>query len=104
VISGRISAIDAHALAEKANARGITIYALCVHGARNTDIEKMQSLVEQTGGLIAWEKRSVIDLLPMIERDLSSYYSLTYPASDDRAHAIAVKTTNDRYVVRTRSK
>lgn len=104
VISGRTPAIDARALAEKANARGITIYALCMRGARNADIEQMQSVVEQTGGLIAWEQRSVIDLLPMIERDLASYYALTYPTADDRAHAIVVKTTNDRYIVRTRSR
>lgn len=104
VFSGRNSAIDAHALAEKATARGITIYALCLPGARNTDIENLQYVVEQTGGLIAWESRSVIDLLPMIERDLSSYYSLTYPAAHDRAHAIVVKAKNDQYTVRTRLK
>jgi hypothetical protein len=81
--------------------------ALSAHSYMTLDneVQALQFVADQTGGQAAWGAQDVIKLLPGIEQDFSSYYSLAYRATthrQDRARKIVVKTKNRAYAVRAR--
>jgi len=125
---------DVESVAKTANAHGVTMYMLYPPGLDDTDwvqnpsnrrtpgttdaataahaymtldneVQALTYVAEQTGGMAAWGQADVIKLLPRIEEDFSSYYSLAYRATthrQDRARKIVVKTKNRAYTVRSR--
>lgn len=125
---------DVESVARSANAHGVTMYMLYPPGLDDTDwvqnpsnrrmpgvtdaataghaymtldneVQALQYVAEQTGGMAAWGQADVIKLLPRIEQDFSSYYSLAYRATthrQDRARKIVVKAKNRAYNVRAR--
>ncbi len=120
-------------VAKAANANGVTMYMLYPAGletsgwVQNAESRRMpgtgeataaghayqamlnetsalQYVADQTGGLAA-SGSDVIKLLPRIEEDFSSYYSLAYRATthrQDRARKIVVKVKNRDLTVRAR--
>jgi VWFA-related protein len=124
---------DVEAVAKAANAHGVTMYMLYPAGLDNdwvqnasnrrmpgttepmtaghsymtldNEVEALQYVADQTGGMAAWGQQDVVKLLPRIEQDFSSYYSLAYRATthrQDRARKIVVKAKNRSYNVRAR--
>ena len=124
---------EVESVAQTANAHGVTMYMLYPAGLDNQWVEKpddyfvpatagatpaghdyltldnevqaLQYVADQTGGMAAWGEKNVIDLMPMIEQDFASYYSLAYRATTqrkDRARKIVVKAKNPDYIVRAR--
>lgn len=125
---------DVESVAKTANAHGVTMYMLYPPGLDDTDwvqspsnrrmpgtndtataghsyavldneVQALTYVAQQTGGLAAWGQADVIKLLPRIEQDFSSYYSLAYRATthrQDRARKIVVKAKNRAYNVRSR--
>jgi VWFA-related protein len=124
---------EVESVAQTANAHGVTMYMLNPAGLDNdwvqnpsnrrmpgtndaaisahsymtldNEVQALQFVAEQTGGQAAWGAQDVIKLLPSIEQDFSSYYSLAYHATthrQDRARKIVVKTKNRAYAVRAR--
>jgi VWFA-related protein len=124
---------EVESIAETANAHGVTMYMLYPAGLDKDWVEEsssrrmpgtsdaamaghsyvtlqnetvaLQHVADQTGGLAAWGQQDVIKLLPRIEQDFSSYYSLAYRATTqhrDRARKIVVKAKNRAYTVRAR--
>jgi len=120
-------------VAKTANAHGVTMYMLYPAGLDNdwtqnagnrhvpgttdamvaghsymtldNEVQALQYVAEQTGGMAAWGLKDVVNLLPRIEQDFSSYYSLAYRATthrQDRARKIVVKIKNRAYTVRAR--
>lgn len=113
------------AVAESANAHGVTMYiigASIAHEATITSATPVpdegtdfifrgdtafafQSLADATGGLATTRNRDFGLVFDAIARDLESYYSLAYkPAETLRrdSRAITVRTKNPAYIVRTR--
>jgi len=124
---------EVESVAKSANAHGVTMYMLYPAGLDNdwvqnasnrrqpgtsepmvaghsymtlsNEVEALQYVADQTGGMAAWGQQDVIKLLPRIEQDFSSYYSLAYRATthrQDRARKIVVKAKNRAYNVRAR--
>lgn len=117
-------AIDA--VAESANAHGVTMYiigASIAHSANSITLKNagpdegadfafrgdtafaFQSLAEPTGGFATTRNGDFGLVFDAIARDLESYYSLAYkPAETSRreSRAITVRTKNRAYTVRTR--
>jgi len=124
---------EVESVAKAANAHGVTMYMLYPAGldndwvqnasnrrqpgtseptvvghsymTLNNEVEALQYVADQTGGMAAWGQQDVIKLLPRIEQDFSSYYSLAYRATthrQDRARKIVVKAKNRAYNVRAR--
>ena len=124
---------DVESVARAANAHGVTMYMLYPAGLDNdwvqspdeyfvpettegvlpahaymtldNEVQALQYVADQTGGMAAWGQKNVIDLMPMIEQDFTAYYSLAYRATTqhkDRARKIVVKSKNPDYVVRAR--
>jgi VWFA-related protein len=124
---------DVESVAKTANAHGVTMYMLYPPGLDNdwvtsasayhvpatgeasmaghaymtldNEVQALQYVADQTGGMAAWGEKNVIDLMPMIEQDFSAYYSLAYHATTqrrDRARKIVVKAKNPDYIVRAR--
>lgn len=124
---------EVESVAKAANAHGVTMYMLYPAGLDNdwvqnpsnrrvpgtteptvsghsymtlgNEVEALQYVADQTGGMAAWGQQDVIKLLPRIEQDFSSYYSLAYRATthrQDRARKIVVKAKNRAYNVRAR--
>jgi VWFA-related protein len=64
----------------------------------------LRHVADLTGGMSATGQSDVVKLLPAIENDLGSYYSLAYRATmqgKDRARRIVVRTKNPAYRVRS---
>jgi len=124
---------EVESIAQTANAHGVTMYMLYPAGldnewtespasrrmpgmsdammaghsymTLNNEVEALQHVADQTGGLAAWGQVDVVKLLPRIEQDFTSYYSLAYRATthrEDRARKIVVKAKNRAYSVRAR--
>jgi VWFA-related protein len=113
-------------LMKNANANGVTIYTIYPEGLGNdsmpgadksvagtatydydllnNEISVLSDIAVQTGGQMAYGT-DVVKLLPHVEEDFESYYSLGYRATtsnQNRAHTIVVKTRNRDYIVRSR--
>ena len=114
-------------ISKNANANGITVYPFYPEGLTsqamtradlksapdagydyqvlNNETPTLEFIAKETGGLMAWGAQNIVDLLPTVQDDFDSYYSLAYRATtnnQDRARAIVVKTKNPDYVVRAR--
>lgn len=114
-------------ISKNANANGITVYPLYPEGLTslamtradlhqsadpnfdylvlNNETPTLDFIAKETGGLMAWGAQNIVDLLPTVQDDFDSYYSLAYRATtknQDRSSAIQVKTKNPDYVVRAR--
>jgi VWFA-related protein len=114
-------------IAKNANANGITVYPLYPEGLTtqaitradlnkspdpafdyqvlNNETPTLELIAKQTGGLMAWGAQNIVQLLPAVQDDFDSYYSLAYRATTsnhDRARAITVKTKNPGYEIRAR--
>jgi VWFA-related protein len=114
---------------DAANAAGVTIYPIYPEGLGNegalpnaanasaqlngaydyqvltNETSALSNLAIKTGGMMAWGAKDVATLLPRINDDLNSYYSLAYrstPASEDTRRGLTVKTKNPDYRVRAR--
>jgi VWFA-related protein len=87
---------------------GVTDAALAAHAYAmlQNETPALMHTAEVTGGMAAWGAGDVIKLLPAIENDLTSYYSLAYRATggarNGAAHRIVVKAKNPAYRVRAR--
>jgi len=114
---------------DAANAAGVTIYPIYPEGLGNdgalpnaanaaaqlngaydyqvltNETSALSNIAVKTGGMMAWGAKDVATLLPRINDDLDSYYSLAYrsgPTSEDTRRGITVKTKNPDYRVRAR--
>ncbi|MEA2569819.1 MAG: hypothetical protein QOI24_1820 [Acidobacteriota bacterium] len=114
---------------DAANAAGVTIYPIYPEGLGNdgalpnaanaaaqvngaydyqvltNETSALSNIAIKTGGMMAWGAKDVATLLPRINDDLDSYYSLAYrsaPANEDTRRGITVKTKNPDYRVRAR--
>jgi VWFA-related protein len=107
---------------QTANANGVTIYPIFPEGLTTALIENtgpsvsdyrvlsnetpiLTEIAEETGGLTAWGSTDIVKLLPRVQDDLESYYSLAYRVENsgaDKARNIVVKTKNPLLVVRSR--
>lgn len=66
----------------------------------------LDELARETGGLMAAGGPDIVELLPRIAEDLSTYYSIAYrtPATGTtKSRDISVRTKNRNYLVRARS-
>ncbi len=120
-------------LTKNANANGVTIYPIYPEGlgmdsmpasdrpmpvandptygsgrydydVLNNELPILDEIAQQTGGQTAYGI-DVVKLLPRVEEDFESYYSLGYRATtsnQNRGHKIAVRTKNRDYTVRSR--
>ena len=70
--------------------------AMRVQRAMQNTAETMNVLTEKTGGTWRVGGTRTDDILEMVARDIQSYYSLAYRASDDfdRAHRVEVRVRN----------
>ncbi|MCU1348356.1 MAG: hypothetical protein JWO56_1386 [Acidobacteria bacterium] len=114
-------------ISKNANANGITVYplypegltSLSMNGADlrvasspaydyqvlNNETPTLSFIAKETGGLMAWGAQNIVDLLPAVEDDFESYYSLAYRATTSNrnsARNVVVKVKNPQYVVRSR--
>ena len=109
-------------LEDTANANGVTIYPVFPEGLTAAHIEDvgptpadyhilanetpiLTEVAEETGGLAAWGSADVAKLLPRVEEDLDSYYSLAYRVQNsgaDKERKIVVKLKRAGLVVRSR--
>jgi len=119
---------------EAANANGVTIYPVFPEGLQVTqkvarvdeaqmsveadedsnyldyrvlsnETPMLTEIAEETGGLTAWGSTDIVNLLPRIQEDLHSYYSLAYRlkgSGTDNARNIVVKVKNPALTVRSR--
>lgn len=113
------------AVAESANAHGVTMYIIGASIAHEATITSktpvpdegtdfifrgdtafaFQSLAEATGGFATTRNRDFGLVFDAIARDLESYYSLAYKPTETlrrESRAITVRTKNRAYTVRTR--
>ena len=71
----------------------------------NNETGALSTLAERTGGLMAWGSKNIVNLIPHVQDDFDSYYSLGYRTQtrrEDRARKIVVKAKNPAYTVRAR--
>jgi len=114
---------------DNANASGVTIYPIYPEGlgtdgalpnaaassselnmvydhlVLTNETSALANVALKTGGMLAWGAKDIVTLMPRINDDLDSYYSLAYrtePAAKDTRRGIVVKTKNPDYVVRAR--
>ena len=105
-----------------ANANGVTIYPVFPEGLTsvqnggagssaadylilNNETPALRQIADATGGMTAWGSDDVAKLLPRVEEDLDSYYSLAYRvqnSGEDKARNIVVKTKDKALTVRSR--
>jgi VWFA-related protein len=74
------------------------------HIVLNNELPALDDIAQQTGGMTAFGS-DIVKLLPRVEDDFSTYYSMAYRASsrrEDRSRKLVVKTTNPAYSIRTR--
>ncbi len=70
----------------------------------NNELPALDRVAKQTGGVLGWGP-DIAKLLPQVQDDFDSYYSLGYRATNrgqDSARKIVVKTKNPAYTVRSR--
>jgi VWFA-related protein len=75
-------------------------------GVMQNELASLQNLAVRTGGVATWGAAQIAGMLPRVADDLESYYSLGYRAAAQRkdvARAIAVRTRDPQYRVRTRA-
>lgn len=114
-------------ITKNANANGITVYPLYPEGLTseamtradlnsapsmgydyqvlNNETPTLDFIAKETGGLMAWGAQNIIELLPSVQDDFDSYYSLAYRVTTnnrDRARDVVVRAKNPDYVVRSR--
>jgi len=118
-------------VAKTANANGITLYTIHAGGldagnensaessrptsmlvasaVQQNSTESMQLMADMTGGIAAVQSNNFKNAFASIQRDLDSYYSLGYRATNtervDRQRAIEVRLKNNprnQYIVRSR--
>jgi VWFA-related protein len=71
----------------------------------SNEIGALGQIAKNTGGLMAWSAKDIVETLPKVQEDLESYYSLAYRATrqnEDRVRRIAVRAKNPDYRIRTR--
>jgi len=88
-----------------ASASSSQLNAAYDHLVLTNETSALANVALKTGGMMAWGASDVATLLPRINDDLDSYYSLAYrtePATKDTQRAISVKTKNPDYIVRAR--
>lgn len=120
---------EIESVAKTANANGVTIYPFYPEGLGsetatdasrpqqispvgsrdyiilNNELEAMNRVAEETGGMIAGGVKNIIDLMPAVEDDFDAYYSLAYKATgsgEERAHRIVVRPKNRSLKARSR--
>ncbi|HEV7920189.1 MAG TPA: VWA domain-containing protein [Thermoanaerobaculia bacterium] len=74
------------------------------HWVLNNETPALQTLADKTGGMTAYGP-DIIKLLPRVEDDFTTYYSLAYHAEtrrQDRTHKLVVKAKDPSYTVRAR--
>ncbi|HYM62769.1 MAG TPA: VWA domain-containing protein [Thermoanaerobaculia bacterium] len=119
-------------IARSANANGVTIYPLYPEGigdfsvttpdqaqatisnqdmttrdylVLNNEVPSLELIAKRTGGMMAWNAKDIVALLPRVTDDFEDYYSLAYRMTthnQDRERRLVVKTKNSDYVVRSR--
>ena len=105
-------------IVRNANAGGVTIYPVYPLGRPvkpaagggeyltvMNEMQSLQKLAAQTGGLEAAGTAEFVDLMHRVEDDLSDYYSLAYrieSSRGDRKRDLVVKTKNPALTVRSR--
>ena len=63
----------------------------------------LNEIAQATGGMLAWGHKDIIQLMPRLEDDLDTYYSLAFrPAPGTKRGKIEIDTKDRRYVVRAR--
>ncbi|HWW61959.1 MAG TPA: VWA domain-containing protein, partial [Thermoanaerobaculia bacterium] len=97
---------EIESVAKTANANGVTVYMFYPGGLGNdaampnaarsqrisptgsrdyvvlaNELAAMNQVAEATGGVIGWGAKNIVDLLPSVEEDFDSYYSLAYKAT-----------------------
>jgi VWFA-related protein len=114
---------------DAANAAGVTIYPIYPEGlgtdgalpnaaasyaSLNTaydyqvltnETSALANVAVRTGGMMAWGAKDIVTLMPRINEDLDSYYSLAYRStgtSNDERRPIEVKAKSGDYIVRAR--
>lgn len=109
---------------ETANANGVTIYPVFPEGLQvkssegpsagpsvadyqtlSNETPMLTEIAQETGGLTAWGSADIVKLLPRVQEDLDSYYSLAYRVQNsgaDKARNIVVKVKNPALTVRSR--
>lgn len=74
------------------------------HLVLQNELPVLDDIAKQTGGMTAFGS-DIVKLLPRVEEDFGTYYSMAYRAAtkrEDRKRTLVVKTTNPAYSVRTR--
>lgn len=104
-------------LAETANANGFTLYPIFPEGLSdstdasyltlNNETPALRQIADATGGLMAWGSADVEKLMPRLQEDLDSYYSLAYRvqgtgADKSRNVEVRIKDPKKKYTVRSR--
>jgi VWFA-related protein len=70
----------------------------------NNELPTLSDIAKQTGGMSAFGS-DIVKLLPRVEKDFGTYYSMAYKATtrrEDRTRKLEVRTKNPAYQVRTR--
>jgi hypothetical protein len=109
-------------LEDTANANGVTIYPIYPEGLTTADVMDLSptfadyhtlanetpiltEVAQETGGMTAWGDVDIAKLMPHVEEDLDSYYSLAYKVENsgaDKERQIVVKVKKPGLVVRSR--
>lgn len=74
------------------------------HWVLNNETPALQTIADKTGGMTAWGP-DITKLLPRVEDDFTTYYSLAYHAEtrrQDHTHKLVVKTKDPSLTVRAR--
>jgi VWFA-related protein len=74
------------------------------HWVLNNETPALQTIADKTGGMTAWGP-DITKLLPRVEDDFTTYYSLAYRAEtrrQDRTHKLVVQTKDPSLTVRAR--
>jgi len=104
------------ALEATANGNNITIYPVYPEGLHpgvvtadylilNNETPALRHIADATGGATAWGSDDVAGLMPRIEEDLETYYSLAYRVQGtgaDKGRSIEVRTKDRKLRVRAR--
>ena len=72
----------------------------------NNELESLTVMADETGGASEWGAEKIAEMLPTIQDDFESYYSLAYratPTGKDKSRKIEVRTRNRDLRVRSRT-
>lgn len=73
------------------------------HNVLLNETTSLNEIARGTGGLLAWGHKDIMELLPRIEDDLETYYSLAYqPAPGAKRGKLEIEVKDRRYTVRSR--